>query len=497
MTAGLLVSDDDRADIQGFVLSGYGHLPAAAYLFVQFAESGGARRWLSTIVPAVSSAAPWPTGPDGRTRKPASSLNVGFTADGLRAIGLPDRVVHTFPPEFQEGVAHRDRASVLGDTGPSAPEHWELGGPTQPAIHAVLFVHAATSEALDSFVDGLVQGVAAAGGAVETVPGGVQRGVVPPGHIEPFGFHDGMGQPAIRGLDGQGVPTGEFVLGHLNHYGLVPPVPVVPRDLDPGGLLPALANTHHADGGWRDLGRNGTYVVYRKLHQDVAGFWRFMQAEASRSGKPGDVERMIWLAARCVGRWPGGTPLVLSPGAPDPALDSEDRFLYASDPDGLACPLGAHIRRTNPRDDLKPYPPLQSLSMSEAHRLLRRGRVFGPPLIDPRLLANARDPAAARLLDLADDGAERGIHFLCVNASIASQFEFVQQAWCSNPHFGGLHEHPDPLIGGGDPDRPGYMSIPTRRGGLERTAALDRFVTVRGAAYLFMPSMAALRFIAS
>jgi deferrochelatase/peroxidase EfeB len=239
-------------------------------------------------------------------------------------------------------------------------------------------------------------------------------------------------------------------------------------------------------------------VVYRKLQQDVAGFWRFMQAEGARSGQADDVERMVWLAARCVGRWPGGAPLVLSPDAPDPALDSEDRFLYASDPDGLACPLGAHIRRANPRDDLKPYPPSQSLSMSEAHRLLRRGRVFGPALVDPQLLANPGDPAASRLLDLEDDGVERGIHFLCVNASIASQFEFVQQAWCNSRHFGGLHENPDPLIGDcGDPDHPGYMSLPTRRGGLDRTAALPRFVTVRGAAYLFMPSMTALRFLVS
>ena len=96
---------------------------------------------------------------------------------------------------------------------------------------------------------------------------------------------------------------------------------------------------------------------------------------------------MVWLASRCVGRWPSGAPLALAPHADDPQLRDRNDFLYRDDPDGLACPLGAHVRRTNPRDDIKPYPAAESLSMSEAHRLLRRARVFGPPLFDPKDLA--------------------------------------------------------------------------------------------------------------
>jgi deferrochelatase/peroxidase EfeB len=493
-----LLTDVERTDIQGFVLSGYGHLPAAAYLFPQINDPDGARRWLASILPSVATAAPWPTGADGRTAKPASTLNVAFTAAGLRALGLPERVVHTFAPEFQEGMSHPERARILGDTAASAPEHWELGGLAQPEVHALLFAHASSEEALDTFVARLREGMEQTRAAVGELPGSLQRGVIPDGHDEPFGFRDGMGQPSIVGMDGHGVPTGEFVLGHLNHYGLIAPGPVIPSSLDPQGLLPPLANPHHASGGWHDLGRNGTYVVYRKLEQDVAGFWRFMKEEARRWGKATDVEAMVRLASRCVGRWPGGAPLVLRPDAPDAVLDHEDNFLYAtSDPHGLACPLGAHIRRTNPRDDLKPYPPQQSLSMSEAHRLLRRGRVFGPPLFDPQVLAAPDHPAAHRLLALEDDGQARGIHFVCVNASIASQFEFVQQAWCNSPHFLGLHDNPDPLVGGhDDPEHPAHMSLPQSNGGLERTAPLTRFVTVRGGAYLFMPGMAALGFLA-
>jgi hypothetical protein len=136
--------------------------------------------------------------------------------------------------------------------------------------------------------------------------------------------------------------------------------------------------------------------------------------------------------------------------------------------------------------------------MSEAHRMLRRARVFGPPLFDAGLLrADAPPTAREALLTLEDDGVARGIHFFCVNASIRSQFEFVQQTWCNTPNFGGLYTNKDPIVG--DHNRTGQP--PTRMivpgpGGFARTAPLPRFVTVRAGAYLFMPSLSALRFLA-
>jgi hypothetical protein len=190
----------------------------------------------------------------------------------------------------------------------------------------------------------------------------------------------------------------------------------------------------------------------------------------------------MWVASRMMGRWPSGAPLTMTPDRDDPRLFDRNDFLYDDDPDGLACPFGAHVRRTNPRAVLKPYPRAESLSMSEAHRLLRRARVFGPP---PR-------PG------LEDDGVARGIHFFCVNASIKSQFEFVQQTWCNNPRFSGLSVNKDPITG--DNDRregaPTHMEIP-RPTETYRTAALPRFVAVRAGAYLFMPSLSALRFLSA
>ena len=491
--------DDVLADVQGFITSGYGHLPHAAYLFVQFQDAGQAKRWLDAILPAITSSRRWPTLPSGEKVKPVSAVNVAVTAAGLAAIDLPRRVLCTFPVEFQEGVAQEHRSRVLGDTEESDPSRWELGGPTLPSIHAAVLLHAVSADGLDELCDAQRALLAARDGGVVELPGSMQRGYRPEGDYEPFGFHDGIAQPSIAGTSGEGVPAGEFILGYANHYRIIPPTPVAPAALDAGGLLPSLDNPHHASERLRDLGVNGSYVVYRKLQQDVAGFWQFLKQEAARDGGREDAARMVWLAARLVGRWPSGAPLVLAPHADDPRLRDRDDFLYREDAGGLSCPLGAHARRANPRDDIKPYPAAESRSMSEAHRLMRRARVFGPPLFDAALLADpASDACRAALLGLADDGRARGIHFFCVNASIRSQFEFVQQTWCNNPRFGGLIDNKDPIVGDNDRmDQPSsHMTIP---GPLRswRTGPLPRFVTVRAAAYLFMPSIRALRFLAA
>ncbi len=442
------LSDDILADIQGFISSGYGHLSPAAYLFVQFHDEGQAQRWLRRLVPAITSARPWPVAPNGVKVKPPVTLNIAFTADGLAAVGLPPQVLNTFPPEFQEGMASPIRSRILGDTEESDPVEWELGGTGKPPIHAVLLVHAASDAGLEAACRAQRTLLDDAAGGVVELPASMQIGYRPDGDHEAFGFHDGIAQPSIAGISGDGVPTGEFILGYQNHFEIIPPTPVVPAELDRGAVLPPLANPYHASQGLRDLGINGSYVVYRKLQQDVAGFWQFMKRESVRSTGAADASHMIWLASRCVGRWPSGAPLVLAPHADDPRAGDRDDFLYGDDPDGLACPLGAHIRRTNPRDVIKPYATAQSLSMSEAHRLLRRARSFGPALFDPSILVDPTNLAGRQaLLELAADGDARGIHFFCVNASIRSQFEFVQQTWCNNPRFGGLNDNKDPILG--------------------------------------------------
>jgi Dyp-type peroxidase family len=309
---------------------------------------------------------------------------------------------------------------------------------------------------------------------------------------EHFGFRDGIAQPTIAsdgtapdfvpaGVVGPDRPEntiapGEFVFGYPNEYRQYPESPVVPRD--PTGLLPPLAGETSAF----DLGRNGTYLVVRQLQQHVQEFWRYVRASA------GETEGAVRLAAKMIGRWPSGAPLVMSPDRDRAGLEAYDDFGYAKrDPSGFACPIGSHVRRANPRDALIPGEPAQSMRETKRHRLIRRGRAYGPPL-HPSL-----NPAV--MMDVADDGRERGLHFLCFNADLERQFEFVQHTWLTNPKFRDLYDDPDPLLGSRLPGSTVFVeqARPVRR----RWTGLPDFVRVRGGGYFFMPGIQALRYLAA
>ena len=258
------------------------------------------------------------------------------------------------------------------------------------------------------------------------------------GH-EPFGFRDGISQPVIEGLSKKGpaattLKFGEFVLGYPNEYG---------RLTDPALLDEAP-----------EVGRNGSYLVFRQLRQDVRGFWRFLDSAARRPDGTPDPEERVRLAAKLVGRWPGGAPLTLSPERDDPALAEDNDFGYHDfDRDGARCPIGAHIRRSNPRDSLDPKPgTAKSLELNRRHRLLRRGREYGQQLTPDEAL---EDPPPTE--------QERGLHFMCLNANISRQFEFVQGTWLNSPKFAGLYDDSDPLVGPSEPVRR-HVHDPVRPG---------------------------------
>lgn len=488
-----LLPPEARADIQGFITSGFGHLPCTACLFLRFDERFTAKKWLALLRPAVTTATSWRVRSDVPKHKPSQALNVAFTADGLRMLGLPAGCVETFPPEFLNGIASPESSRNLDDVGDSAPARWELGGPNNEAIHALLILHTTTEPALATERERIETNLTGFPG-INVIS--TQIGIRPSTGKEPFGFHDGIAQPEIKGIKGTGVETGEFILGYKNEYGFNSLGPVLQSADDPLKLLPDSSNPYLK--GQRDFGLNGTFVVYRKLEQDVAGFWQFMQSEAQRRlGQP-DPLFMVRLAAKMIGRWPSGAPLTLSPDCDDHALRESDDFLYAQiDPVGHGCPFGAHIRRSNPRDQLLPAAPPESLHMTARHRILRRGKPYGKPLFDLSVLDRTTDVQGLRaILDLKPDQQPRGIHFLGLNASLKSQFEFVQQVWANNPHFNGLTDNPDPLTGARGEPGTGSMLVPCT--GLDqRTAPLPRFVTVRGGAYLFMPSLRALTWLAT
>ncbi len=484
-------------DLQGIILTGYGHLNHAAFLFVQVRDAAKGKAWLLQVIPETTTAKPWPVRPDGTKEKPEAVLSVGFTHRGLSALGLPAETLASFSTEFVDGIAAR--ASILGDSGESAPEKWDLGGPTSQEIHAVLMIDAREERLLEgrrAELRALIQ--KSDGGVVEVA---AEEGMRPRTQREPFGFSaDGISQPLIEGSAGNPMPgqwvvrTGEFILGYLNEFDVFPPSPSVPLAHDPGRLLPQFPG--NAFPACRDLGRHGTYLVYRKLAQDVAGFWQFIEAHAEATAPAADPREkqyaMRLLAAKMMGRWPSGAPLVLSPDRDDPALRNDNSFTYRpTDEDGYACPIGAHVRRVNPRDSLRRIRDSldESFRTSNQHRLLRRGVPYGEPLFGPMEIEHDRVP-----LGLQDDGHPRGLHFFAINADIQRQFEFVQQTWIDNPKFNGLEDNKDPITG--DNDGTGHMTI-QRRPVRRRIRNVPRFVTVKGGAYFFLPSITAMRFLAA
>jgi Dyp-type peroxidase family len=435
-------------DIQGNVVRGYTY-PAGMYVFLHVSDPEQGRRFVARLADEVTSAAPW-----GENR-PDCTLNASITYTGLEALGVPDEALASFPDDFRQGMGAR--APELGDTGPSAPEHWERGLGTGEA-HLLLTLHAEHDELLSQRLSEIYTDVERASG-IDLLH--EQHAGHLPGLCDHFGFRDGISQPVVEGggveaRPGDGVfdkrgnwramKTGEFILGYEDEDGVLPAAPAAP------------------------LGRNGTYMVYRKLYMDVALFRRSI-AEWAALYPHGDEEL---LAAKIVGRWRDGTPLAVA-DRPDPEVVRDpariNNFRYGDDPDGLACPLGAHIRRVNPRDTLG----FEGRTVFR-HRIIRRGRAYGPPL-----------PPGV----LEDDGQDRGLVFTCFQTSIARQFELIQRIWVNDGDAFGLADDKDFLIGNGE----GSNKMTVQGKPPHFLAPQPGFVTTRGGEYLFRPGIAALRAI--
>lgn len=434
--------------IQGLVLFSYAAQRFARYLHVAFPEGARPNAWLDGIASEVSTA--------DRRGAEDHRLNVAFTVPGLGRLGVREEELATFPRELRHGMGNALRAHVLGDEGENAPEHWQFGGPQRPEIHALVTLFARSEDVLLGVRERHLAHLAEHGGAL------VHEDEARVADHEPFGFRDGIEQPHVQGSHRRRpshaveIPSGEFVLGYANAYGEVPPAPRGRGDFP--------------------LGENGSYLVYRKLAQDVAGFWSTM---LDRAEPRGDAKAAIALASRIIGRWPSGAPLVTYPDA-DPGATFERAFeFHAEDREGRRCPLGAHIRRANPRDVLAPSPEASRKAVAR-HRILRRGRAYGPRT--PSSISERARPSAG----------ERGLVFIAINASIRRQFEFIQQTWVNNPKFAGLADERDPLVSTVDKERRfTIQDEPVRR----RLLTLPSFVTMRGGGYFFVPSRAALAWL--
>jgi Dyp-type peroxidase family len=449
----------DLGDIQGDILRAYGNdYDCTTYAFVTIeCPPEQARAWFSGLLDHVTTAQPWPQG-----EKPLTTLNVAVTAAGLRALGVSDEVVGSFSREFREGMS--SRAALLGDVGPSDPESWEPGLGSGDA-HVLLTINAQQPADHQRALGKMKDAMDAAGGLRIISQEDTE---LLPGSREHFGYADGFAQPAIEGSSddrarGGGVPLkdggwrplapGEFILGY----------PDEDTRVDPKRRLP---NAPAAP-----LGRSGTYMVWRKLYQDVA-LWRRVMLDAARL-YDGDEQK---LSAKVVGRWPNGAPLVQHPDeAPaqfDPRTPGGNDFRYDEDMDGMRCPLGSHIRRSNPRDALS-----FEGHLSFRHRMIRRGMPYGREL-----------PEGVT----ADDGADRGLVFVSFQGSISRQFEGVQVQWLNAGNIFGLGHDKDFLLG--DPNGTGKMTIQGRPPFF--LAPQEVFVRTRGGEYLFVPGMTALAALA-
>lgn len=405
----------------------------------------------------------------------ASHVNVAFTWRGLRALGVPRDLLYTFPPDFRWGA--EARAYALGD-------HWQRTGGFQEA-HVLLVIHGKDPGVCDQVVRDLLP----PGGQPLILVDDLRAARYDKGDgvtREYFGFADGRSQPAIDGVDAdpvgdgtyaclgprggpvrrqlallaedvglrpiartwRGIRAGEFLLGYENEDGILPQGPPAP------------------------LGPNGTFMVYREIDQDVAGFDRYIKAAAKRL----DMSEPE-LKAKIIGRWEDGSPLAVS-GYLEPALAMNRRrsndFVYSDDREGYGCPLGAHVRRTNPRDALP-----GGAERSMRHRIIRRGMPYARP-------APGRRPATTK-----------GLAFICYSASIEAGFEFIQREWINRGDAFGLGPDPDFLLQ--QPDRNGKLKGKMVIQGY-RSAVLQPprrpFVTVRGCDYLFLPSRRAYEWLA-
>lgn len=432
----------DLDDLQGFLVFRRPTPYWGTFAMLHIDDAATGRRLLRDLLAHIHSAASWARG--------ERDVNVALavTHAGLAALGVPPTDLASFPVQLREGMAAR--AELVDDVGSSAPERWDPPFGTG-AIHLMLVVTAGSEQSWGRTLAEATQSFDWGGSKVLYQ----QDFAAFPGGRTTFGYRDGISYPAIAGLPTTPITTpeapiatGEFLLGHPSETGevLASPTPT-------------------------ELSHNGTYVGFRKVHTDVAAFRRFLGSHAA------DAPARERLAAKMMGRWPSGAPLVLSPDHDDPALAADtsrvNDFGYGGDARGMSCPIGAHIRRVNPRDAH-----LDVLTNPRIHRLLRFGAVYGEPLPDG--------------VDV-DDGADRGIYLLFATAR-PNTFEFIKREWIAQGGFNGLGDEMDPIAGphtGGDDDTFTIPASPMRR----RVGPFERFTATRGGEYALLPSMTALRWL--
>jgi len=449
----------DVHDVQGIV-RGYSNrrFPVGRFLFIQVKHSKCGREVIRELLERgwIASAQTWDD------RVPEFRINIALTHDGLRALDIPWPVLDSFPKEFKAGM--RARAEVIGDDDESSPDRWELLWQGNK-VHAWIGIYAKDQQMLDQMtgeIENLLREYQCDLEDFQDVGHLRPGGKLPELPIEHFGFVDNVSNPPVSGLNRDGqyaggrlddrgqwdtIAAGEFLLGPYQDE-------ILERPKAPASNI---------------IATNSTYMVYRKLHQDVDAFREYIKIQGDMFGSNPDE-----IAAKMVGRNQDGTPLVEQKKG-KPIND----FLYANDPDGKQCPLGSHVRRTNPRDTFG-----FGTKLVNRHRMLRRGIPYGDFVEE--------DQSAEQV----NKNGDQGLIFISLSVSIERQFEFVQQQWVN---------YGDSLLQGSDKDpltgsnlHFSHFKIPgDGQQPLRICTKLPRFVKTRGGDYFFVPGIQALNYIAS
>ena len=470
----------ELSEIQAYLLSEYKEMGCSKYYLVQVKDIAAAKSFLGAVAHGVTPA---------NTTIPNHSFNIGFTSNGLKQLGYHETNMHSFSREFREGMVTEHRQRLLGDFESSDPSKWIWGGPANERIDLILLVFGKDEVTVENFYQELREKFAPALTVVHVLDG---RAL--PNNREHFGFRDSLSQPVIKGSgvkpsgNNNDIDPGEFVLGYKNEYGVYPDTALLKVAQGKPELLADNAEgitDEKTQVKYKDVGLNGTYFVLRQLQQDVDGFWEFLKKQSTEADEKKRNEEATMLAAKMMGRWPGGAPLVKFDK--DPGIDVEDNDFnyFKEDAVGNKCPFGAHIRRANPRDVFEESTQKVSLSLTRRHRIMRRVRSYGEDFIGS---AENHKP-----------NGEVGLLFGVFNANISKQFEFIQYTWANSPKFKRLYADPDPFIGvREDPEKKleQVFTIPQETTNRVITD-LQRFVNVRGGAYFFFPSITTIRFLAT
>jgi Dyp-type peroxidase family len=497
-------------DIQGYVIRGYAHMMYSRFVYLQITNPDATKKWLSKSWKDMTTAVHI----HDKSKISDTHLNIAFTHKGLGVLGLNDENLNAFSREFRQGMVSPHRSRLLGDADSSAPEKWKWGNnsddikdindspnfnnptnlkKTNEPIHLCLMLFGNDKGSVDDLEkDKIVCLNYYEEMKAQFLENGLKEifyidGQTQPDNKEHFGFRDGISQPIIEGSGRIGpkddvVKAGEFIFGYENEFGVYPDTPLIVKDQ---GNLNILA-PDAGGSGLKDLGRNGSFLVMRQLEQDVDKFWSFLNEKTKNPDGSPNEEESLKLGAKIMGRWQSGAPITLFPDKDPGVISDINDFGYAKfDPDGLKCPFGSHLRRSNPRDSVDDHWAQESYKLSKQHRIIRRARLYGQIYEGSPTKKNPE--------------GEVGLLFACFNADISRQFEFLQYTWGNLPKAKELYNDPDPIIGMkenlGPKEEQNFtiQDLPVNR----IIHDLPRVITVKGGAYFFFPSISTLRFLAT